>query len=53
MVEFPRGASSMIPGKSFLKTVPRKSSLAFLLGVFLIFSTVGLATDIAEFGRAE
>ena len=37
--------------KSFLKTVPWKSVLGFHLGVFLIFSTVGLASDIAEMGR--
>jgi hypothetical protein len=38
--------------KSFLRDTPRKSLVAFLLGVFLIFSIVGLASDIAEMGRA-
>jgi hypothetical protein len=41
----------MATRRSFLKTIPRKSLLAFLGGVFLIFSTVGLASDIAEMGR--
>jgi hypothetical protein len=38
--------------KSFLRDTPRKSLVAFLLGVFLIFSIIGLASDIAEMGRA-
>jgi hypothetical protein len=42
----------MSPTKSFLRDTPRKSLVAFLLGVFLIFSIVGLASDIAEMGRA-
>jgi Stage II sporulation protein E (SpoIIE) len=37
--------------RHFLNTVPRKSSVGFLMGVFLIFCTVGLASDIAEMGR--
>jgi hypothetical protein len=41
----------MSKAKSFWKTFPRKSLLVFLLGVFYIFSTVGLAGDIGEMGR--
>ncbi len=37
--------------KGFLSTVPRKSLLTFLLGVFLLFGTVGLASDMADIGR--
>jgi hypothetical protein len=35
-----------------LRDTPRKALVAFLVGVFLIFSIVGLASDIAEMGRA-
>jgi hypothetical protein len=42
----------MSPTKSFLTSAPRNALVAFLLGVFLIFSIVGLAGDIAEMGRA-
>src|SRR5258708_7026056 len=41
----------MSKAKSFWKAIPRRPSLLFLLGVFLIFSTVALASDIAEMGR--
>lgn len=37
--------------KLFLNTVPRKSLAVFLAGVFLIFGTVGVASDIAQMGR--
>jgi hypothetical protein len=37
--------------KAYWKTVPRKSLVGFLLGVFLLFSTIGLASDIVELGR--
>jgi len=36
---------------SFWKTTPRKTAVIFLLGVFFIFSTVGLASDISQMGR--
>jgi hypothetical protein len=36
---------------SFWNTVPRKPAVIFLLGVFFIFSTIGLATDISQMGR--
>jgi hypothetical protein len=36
---------------TFWKTVPRKPAVIFLLGVFFIFSTIGLATDISQMGR--
>jgi len=42
----------MLPRESYWKTVPRKAVAGFLLGVFLIFSTVGLASDIVDMGRA-
>jgi hypothetical protein len=41
----------MSRAKSFWKTLPRRSFLLFLLGVFFIFITVGFASDIAEMGR--
>ena len=37
--------------REFLRTVPRKSLTIFLLGVFLLFSTIGLADDMAQMGR--
>jgi uncharacterized protein (DUF486 family) len=37
--------------QGFLKTVPHKSLAIFLLGVFLLFSTIGLADDVAQMGR--
>lgn len=36
---------------SFWKTVPRKSLVGFLLGVFCIFTTTGFAADIMQMGR--
>ncbi len=36
---------------SFLKSVPRKSIFIFLLGVFLIFTTTSVASDVGEMGR--
>ena len=41
----------MKPAKAFWKTIPPKSILAFLLGVFFIFSTMGFANDIIGMGR--
>lgn len=35
----------------FWRTFPRKSLIAFLLGVFFIFSTTGFANDIVNMGR--
>jgi Stage II sporulation protein E (SpoIIE) len=35
----------------FWKTIPRRSFLLFLLGVFFIFSTVGFVGDISMLGR--
>ena len=37
--------------RPFLKTIPRKSLAVFLLGVFCIFSTFGIASDILDMGR--
>jgi len=37
--------------KAYWKTVPRRSLFLFLLGVFCIFSTFGIASDILEMGR--
>jgi hypothetical protein len=37
--------------KSYWKTIPRKSFVGFLLGVFFIFSTMGFVNDIMEMGR--
>jgi hypothetical protein len=41
----------MSPAKPYWKTVPRKSLAIFLLGVFFIFATIGLAGDVALLGR--
>jgi hypothetical protein len=41
----------MAAGKSFWKTLPRTSSITFLLGVFFVFSIIGFASDISEMGR--
>jgi hypothetical protein len=37
--------------KSFLTTVPRRSILIFMTGVFLLFASVALAADAADLGR--
>jgi hypothetical protein len=37
--------------KTYWKSVPKTSLAGFLLGVFLIFSTIGFASDIVEMGR--
>jgi len=44
-------AFPMSRAKSFWKAIPRTSFVGFLLGVFFIFSTMGLTTDIMEMGR--
>ena len=41
----------MASSKSFFSTVPRRSVILFLVGVFFLFSNVGLASDISEMGR--
>ena len=41
----------MSRSRSLWKTIPRTSLVGFLLGVFFIFSTIGLTTDIMEMGR--
>ena len=41
----------MNPTKSFWKTIPRTAFFGFLLGVFFIFSTMGLTSDVIEMGR--
>jgi sigma-B regulation protein RsbU (phosphoserine phosphatase) len=39
-------------GKSgFLKTVPLKARIIFLLGIFFLFCTMGIAGDMSEMGR--
>jgi hypothetical protein len=42
----------MSPAKSFWKSASRESAVIFFLGVFLIFSIIGIASDFAELGRA-
>ncbi len=37
--------------KPYWKTFPRKSFAIFLLGVFFIFSTIGIASDTMQMGR--
>jgi hypothetical protein len=41
----------MTPIHRFWKTVPVRSSVLFLLGVFFIFSTFSFANDMADMGR--
>ena len=41
----------MSPTRSLWRSIPRTSLVGFLLGVFFIFSTMGLTTDIMEMGR--
>ena len=36
---------------AYWKSIPRKSTVLFLLGVFFLFSTLGFASDISEMGR--
>jgi sigma-B regulation protein RsbU (phosphoserine phosphatase) len=36
---------------AFLRSIPRKSLAIFLLGVFCIFGTFGIASDILDMGR--
>src|SRR6516225_6715726 len=36
---------------SYWRNVPVTSLAAFLLGVFLLFSTIGFASDIGDMGR--
>lgn len=50
MVVFARLFILMAQAASFLKTVPRKSSLIFMLGVFFLFSAVGFASDVGAMG---
>lgn len=38
-------------GKGFLATVPPKALVIFAVGVFLLFSTLGIANDMADMGR--
>jgi hypothetical protein len=37
--------------RAYWKTFPKKSLWIFLVGVFLLFTTVGFASDITELGR--
>jgi sigma-B regulation protein RsbU (phosphoserine phosphatase) len=41
----------MSTGRTYWKTIPLNSLLVFLLGVFLLFSTIGFASDVPEMGR--
>lgn len=41
----------MSTSRAYWKSVPFNSLLVFLLGVFLLFSTIGFASDIPEMGR--
>lgn len=41
----------MSRSKSFWQSIPRSSLVGFLLGVFFIFGTIGLTTDIMDMGR--
>jgi hypothetical protein len=48
-----RAVFPMNRAKIFWKTTPRSSLVGFLLGVFFIFSTMGLTTDTMEMGRQQ
>jgi hypothetical protein len=41
----------MSRAKTYWRTIPRTSLIGFLLGVFFIFSTIGITTDIMAMGR--
>src|SRR5271154_952298 len=41
----------MSQSKSFWTQFPRRSSVIFLIGVFLIFSTIAFVADMTEMGR--
>jgi Stage II sporulation protein E (SpoIIE) len=41
----------MSQSKSFWRQFPRRSSVIFLLGVFLIFSTIAFVADMMDMGR--
>ena len=41
----------MSPANTFWRSIPRKSLVGFLLGVFSIFTSVGFANDIMGMGR--
>lgn len=41
----------MSTNRTYWKTVPLNSLSVFLVGVFLLFSTIGIASDIPEMGR--
>ena len=43
----------MSTNRTYWKTIPLNSLLVFLLGVFLLFSTIGFASDIPEMGRQQ
>ena len=45
------GASPMSPREPFWRTVPRKSLITFLVGVFFIFVIIGFVNDITDMGR--
>lgn len=41
----------MNPVDSFWRTLPRRSVVVFLLGIFFVFATIGSAVDIIQMGR--
>src|SRR5580704_10813134 len=41
----------MSPTLAFWKSLPQKSVIVFLAGVFFTFSTVGIASDLVDMGR--
>jgi hypothetical protein len=45
------GASPTSPREPFWRTVPRKSLITFLVGVFFIFVIIGFVNDITDMGR--
>jgi hypothetical protein len=49
MIGFSDAAFSMTT--TYWRSIPRNSLAGFLLGVFLLFATIGFSSDIAEMGR--
>jgi len=41
----------MDTNNAYWRSIPRRSLILFLLGVFLLFSAIGFTTDISEMGR--
>src|SRR5215468_7445815 len=45
------GAGGMKIRQGFLATVPTRALVIFALGIFFLFSTIGIASDMTQMGR--